>query len=398
VANSSQQFYNLTADPFRLGPDHHFSFSHKTYKKGLADLKLALIGKQEFIAITGRPGTGKTTLLNEAIAQLDASKVVIATLLTTRFEAHELWSMVASSFGLDCYKKSKSDISPELEEYLRIKHSDGKRAFLVIDEAQRLGEGVLEELQLLSNFQDHGKPLLQTILIGPEELTNIVNSHDLENTGKPVISSSLLEPLSESETNNYIVHRLNHAGWKGDPEITKGAAFLVHHFSGGIPGIINRICSRFLLYGCAERKHELNADDMKSVLEELSDEQMVTINTAVISDLEEKINILENESIQPLKRIKKTSIETFITQHDNAVIQPDTRHSDELLSGQDGITAKKTSGPAENSGGLDTPASTTDEDTDNVSAEDISRGDTRLNNDESQAYTETTAIDRKNTA
>jgi len=307
VANSSQRYYRLKADPFRSGPGHYSPFPHKTYKKGLADLKLALAGEEGFIVITGRPGAGKTTLLNEAITNLDPSKIVIATLVTTRFEAHDLWSMVASSFGLKYHVSSKSVIAPELEKFLRVRHSEGKRAFLIIDEAQRLGESVLEELQLLSKLQDDGKPLLQIILTGSEGLKDIINSPGLEDLRKHIISSSRLEPLSESETIDYIRHRLIHAGWTGDPGITKGAYCLIYHFSGGIPVIINRICHRFLLYGCAEKKHELNADDMKSVLEVLHEKQLVSTNTSEFSDLEEKINILENESIQSLERIKKTS-------------------------------------------------------------------------------------------
>ena len=357
MANSSQQYYRLKADPFRSGPGHSSPFPHKTYKKGLADLKLALVREEGFIVITGRPGTGKTTLLNEAIANLDTSKIVIATLVTTRFEAHDLWSMVASSFGLKYHVSSKSVIAPELEKFLRLRHSEGSRAFLIISEAQRLGESVLEELQLLSNLQADGKPLLQIILTGSEGLKDNINSPGLEDLHKHIISSSRLEPLSESETTDYIRHRLIHAGWTGDPGITKGAYCLIYYFSGGIPVIINRICYRFLLYGCAEEKHELNADDMKSVLEVLHEKQLVSINTSEFSDLEEKINILENESIQSLERIKKTA------------------------------------GSAEDSGVFYNPASCWLESTDNASAENNSCGDARDSNDESQIYIEATAIE-----
>ena len=119
MANALQQFYNLNSDPFRLGPDHHFSFPHRTYKSGLADLRLGLLYEEGFIVVTGPPGTGKTTLINETIAQLDANKVVVATLVTTRFDAHNLLGMIASSFSLDCYRKSKSTLSLELEKFLR---------------------------------------------------------------------------------------------------------------------------------------------------------------------------------------------------------------------------------------------------------------------------------------
>jgi len=388
VANSSQQFYNLDTDPFRLSPDHRFSFSHKTYKKGLADLKLALLGKAGLIAITGRPGTGKTTLLHEAIDHLDVNKFVVATLITTRFEAHDLWSMVASSFGQNCNNKSSSDILLELEDFLRMKHSGGKRALLIVDEAQGLGDDVLDELQLLSKLQDDGKPLLQVILVGPEELEDAINSPEREDSGKPAISASQLGPLTESEIIDYITHRLNHAGWKGDPAVSKGACCLVHHFSSGNPRVINRICSRFLLYGCAEKKHELNADDMKLVLEELSDEQLVSKNIVVPSDVAERVKTLEYEYIKPPRRIKKTSIQTLHSQ-DDPVIQPDTRHEqavnvdhhiDDLLSSQDLDAANEPSVPTGHPEVSNKQASTieTDESSDNASVESAAESQTHV--------------------
>ena len=357
--NVSQQFYKLNADPFRLSPDLRFSFSHRSYKKGFADLKLGLDAEGGFIVITGRPGTGKTMLINETVDQLDTNKTVVATLVTTQYEAHDLLSMIASSFSLKCYSKSKSIILLELEKFLWMEHSRGKRALLIVDEAQGLGADAFEQLQALSDLQDKGKPLLQIILVGQEELRDIINSPKLENLRKRVISSIRLEPLSESETIDYITHRLRRAGWTGDPEITKGADCLAYHFSEGIPRIINRVFNRFLLHGYFMEKHELNADDMKSVLEELSEEQLLADKYVVPSDIEEKSNILENEYIQPLNRIKKTS------------------------------------GPAEYPGGFNNPESTiqTDENTDSVSADNNSYGDTRDSNDESRVHTGATVSD-----
>ena len=356
---TSQQFYNLNADPFRLFPDHHFSFFHRTYKNGIDDLKLGLDAGNGFIVITGRPGTGKTTLINQTIAQLDTNKVVVANLVTTQYEAHDLLGMIASSFSLNCYKKSKSIILLELEKFLWMKRSKGKRVLLVVDEAQGLEADALEELQALSNLQDNGKPLLQIILIGREELSDIISSPKLENLRKRIISSSRLEPLTESETIDYITHRLDHAGWIGDPEITKGTACLAYHFSGGIPSLINLIFNRLLHHGYVSEKHDLNAEDMKSVLEDLSEERLVTEKYVLPSDIEEKVYILENEHIQPLNRIKKTYE------------------------------------PEEYPGVSNNPESTiqTDESTDKASAETGSYEDTRNSNNESQADIEATAFD-----
>jgi type II secretory pathway predicted ATPase ExeA len=361
MENLSQQFYNLNTDPFRLFPDHRFSFFHRTYKNAFDDLQRGLDAGDGFIVITGRAGTGKTTLINETIAKLDTNKAVVATLVTTQYEAHDLLGMIASSFGLNCHKKSKSIIWLELEKFLWMRRSKGKRALLVVDEAQGLGADALEELQALSNLQDNGKPLLQIILIGREELIDLINSPELENLRKRIISSSRLEPLSESETIDYLTHRLDHAGWTGDPEITKGTGFLAHHFSGGIPSTINLVFNRLLLHGSFVEKHELNADDMKSVLEELSEERLISEKYAVTSDIEERVNILENEHIQPLNRIKNTSE------------------------------------PAEYPGDFNYPESTiqTDESTDKASVDNNSRVDTHDSNDESGVHTEATVFDSK---
>ena len=60
-----QTFYKLKRDPFRLSPDAHFTYSHPTYQRALAYLKYAAYREEGFVMITGRPGTGKTTLINK---------------------------------------------------------------------------------------------------------------------------------------------------------------------------------------------------------------------------------------------------------------------------------------------------------------------------------------------
>ena len=62
-----QLFYKLTAEPFRLSPDHRFCYEHKCYAKARAYMAYAFMRAEGFVMITGRPGTGKTTLIGELI-------------------------------------------------------------------------------------------------------------------------------------------------------------------------------------------------------------------------------------------------------------------------------------------------------------------------------------------
>ena len=295
VISLHTKFYKLSADPFRLSSDFRFSFAHKSYANAISYLKFGFYSEEGFIVITGRPGTGKTTLINQLISEIDPRKVEVANLVTTHYESHDLLNMIAASFNLDMDAASKSSILLTLEKFLKHKLAEGKRVLLIVDEAQGLTVDSLEELRLLSNFQVDSTPLLQIFLIGQEEFRDLIESPGMEQLRQRIVVSSHLEPLTESETIEYVTHRLKRAGWKGDPAITRSAVLIVHRFSGGIPRIINLICGRLLLFGFTNQKYELNAQDMKSVIEELSDELLVIDNDISVAELIEELKSSEKE-------------------------------------------------------------------------------------------------------
>ena len=78
-----EEFYNLRAEPFRLSPDHRFCFNHSSYAKAKAYMKYAYQRAEGFVMITGRPGTGKTTLVNDLINSLDSREANVGMLVCT---------------------------------------------------------------------------------------------------------------------------------------------------------------------------------------------------------------------------------------------------------------------------------------------------------------------------
>lgn len=319
MINLHEKFYNLSADPFRLSSDYRFSFAHKSYSNAISYLKFALYSEEGFIVITGRPGTGKTTLINQVISELDTRKYEVATLVTTQYESHDLLNMIAASFNLDTNAESKSSSMLTLERFLQRKHSEGKRVLLIVDEAQGLKKDAVEELRQLSNLNIDGKPLLQIFLVGQEEFRDLIESPGLEQLRQRVVASSHMEPLTDTETIDYVTHRLKHAGWKGDPAIPRSVVLMAHHFSGGVPRIINLICGRLLLHGYIEQKHELDVEDMKSVLEELSEELLVIDNNASFNELLEKIEFAGSEYLSSGYEDEHTATEVAVEDDVEAV-------------------------------------------------------------------------------
>lgn len=270
-----ETFYQLKRDPFRLNPDGHFTYSHPTYQKALAYLKYAANREEGFVMVTGRPGTGKSTLINDVVSQFDPKKVLVVTLVSTQLEAIDLLHIVASYFRIRVTSESKSSLLLQIEQFLRNQVDEGRRVILIVDEAQGLRRDALEELRLLSNLVVNNKSLLQIFLVGQKELRDMVKTSDLEQLRQRITAAASLNPLTDEEVFGYIRHRLIVSGWRGDPKIENAAIKLIHYYSEGIPRKINLICGRFLLHGCIMDKHVLYVSDLEDVLSQLKDEYLI---------------------------------------------------------------------------------------------------------------------------
>lgn len=275
MLNIHEVVYRLSADPFRLSPDHRFAYSHRSYARSKAYLDYALLQGEGFVMITGAAGTGKTTLIKEILANIDIASVQVATLTSTQLRSRDLLQMVATAFGLRFMEADKATLLTALEQFLRQQCQSGRRAVLIVDEAQGLPVNALEELRLLANLQHDNQMLLQVFLLGQEKLRDLIGSPGLEQLRQRVVASSHLEPLSLDDTAKYVEHRLTQAEWQGDPEISGEALQLIHKYSGGIPRRINLICTRLLLSGGMRKKHALDGQDARDVIHELQQETLI---------------------------------------------------------------------------------------------------------------------------
>ncbi len=268
-------FYKLGSDPFCLSPDHRFCYRHRSFSKARAYLHFALQRAEGFVMVTGAPGTGKTTLVNQLTSEAQTAHVTVAHLHTTQLGADDLLQMAAYAFRQNFEGRGKAYLLHQLEIFLQQQHRAKHRAVLIIDEAQDLSFGALEEVRLLTNIDLDGRPLLQVFLVGQDQLQTQLNSPELPQLQQRIIAHAHLEPMTDEESATYITHRLRVAGWSGDPQLDDEAILEIVAFSHGVPRRINQLCSRLLLFGMVEEKHRLDGDDVRSVLGELHEERLL---------------------------------------------------------------------------------------------------------------------------
>lgn len=202
-------FYQLSGRPFQLTPDPHFYFDTATHRKAMAYLTYGLSQGEGFIIITGDIGAGKTTLVGHLMETIDRSRLVAAKIVTTQLDADSMLKMVATAFGIPIDGADKSGVLIRIEQYLRSHHREGRRVLLIVDEAQNLPIAALEELRMLSNFQEGTQALLQIFLLGqPEFRDQLASSIELEQLRQRVIATHHLEPMAREELPEYIANRL----------------------------------------------------------------------------------------------------------------------------------------------------------------------------------------------
>ncbi|GAA5180382.1 XrtA-associated ATPase [Niveibacterium umoris] len=267
-----ESFYGFKSKPFQLNPDPTFYYGSRGHRRAMAYLEYGLHQSEGFIVITGDVGAGKTTLVRSLLQRLDSAKVVAAHLVSTQIDADDILRLVAASFGLPAKNVEKADLLLQLEAFLVKLTAGGKRALLIVDEAQNLTPRAVEELRMLSNFQLEDHALLQSFLVGQPEFRQTMQSEHMQQLRQRVIASYHLGPLDLAETRAYVEHRLGCVGWKTDPRFEPSAFDVIHAASGGIPRRINTLCDRVLLAGFLAEKHAVSATDVDDVVTEMRDE------------------------------------------------------------------------------------------------------------------------------
>ena len=271
-------FYRLKHKPFQISTDPRFLWLGEKHEEALATLRYGVLDNKGFLLLTGDVGTGKTTLIN-ALLQTLGHDTLVATVRDPDLEPMDFYNYTAHAFGMPKNFTSKGAFLIAFERFLLDADTANKTVLLIIDEAQRISQTVLEEVRLLSNIEKKDKKLLNIFFVGQIEFNEILLRPENRAIRQRITVNYNIQPLTRQETEEYIQHRLRIAG-SGEMLFEREALNKIFSFSRGYPRLINIICDRSLLTGFVAEVQPISAAQVQECIEELTIPRPVTLEPA----------------------------------------------------------------------------------------------------------------------
>lgn len=244
------EHFRLSEAPFGITPNGKFFFEGQARGAILDALHHAVLDDDGIITVVGEVGSGKTMLCRMLADRLPRDQVDLVYLANPSFGPREILQSMVADWGLKVPDGQPLVLS--IQAALLDRHAQGRRAVVLIDEAQAMPPESLEEVKLLSNLETAQRKLLQIVLFGQPELDELLAQPRLRQVRDRVVHRFELQPLNASEAAAYIDHRLRRAGWQGGALFEPGALRQLVEASGGRIRAIHRLADKALLAAFAQ--------------------------------------------------------------------------------------------------------------------------------------------------
>jgi general secretion pathway protein A len=259
--------FGLNRSPFDIEPDPDFLWLGEKHQEGLSVLRYGILENKGFLLLTGDIGTGKTVLIRSLLTSLPGD-VTVATIQDPSLTLLDFFNILSSELGMGSSVDGKADFLINFKKFVRRCYDSQKSLLIVIDEAQRLTNELLDEIRVLSNTDYDNRALVNIFFVGQIEFNRVLLDPGNIALRQRISVSYHLVPLNHEETDAYIGHRLKVAGTEKELFMPE-AVHEIFKFSNGIPRLINILCDRALITGYSRDLNRVSPEMIRECAKEL---------------------------------------------------------------------------------------------------------------------------------
>jgi type II secretory pathway predicted ATPase ExeA len=260
------RFYGFTTEPFQNSPDLDFLFLTSNHKEALACIEYGISQSKGFIAITGEAGVGKTILLRSYLTKVDAQTQKTIYILNPKVTFDSLLTTILKELHAEPVAGPTSQKVNQLHEVLIAEYRNAQTVVLIIDEAQNIPIETLESIRVLSNLETATEKLIQIVLVGQPELDALLNRSELRQVRDRIVLRARIAPLTKTESEEYIDHRLTMVRAEPRAVFSKQALDRIVKSANGIPRRLNILCDAVLITGFGYRQATISGGIAKEAI------------------------------------------------------------------------------------------------------------------------------------
>lgn len=245
----------LQADPFPLDQTLpvYITLRWQQYLDFLVDPENY---RKKLVLAVGKPGVGKTTVLNKLQERLQYKINLLRVKAQRGLGAEHLSALLASEFGAVAAENSQ-DLYATLQQQIASLQTTNQRYLLLIDDAEQLPRDAKEFCLRIMQMQQTIKPCLYAVLFGESELFTQLEEITQDKSGAADLIITLnVEPFNREEIQQYIKASLKAVEYDGRITLfSQTDIYLIAEASQGLPGNIARCARESLLDIVAPTRH-----------------------------------------------------------------------------------------------------------------------------------------------
>lgn len=249
--------YGLEFNPF-LKNSREVLVETQEYREALFRLNY-LLSIKGFGLLTGGAGRGKTTAVRSWALGLNPSlyKVVYSSLST--LTVNDFYRSLAAELGAQPAFRKTDNFKIIQNEISRLVLEKRQTPVIIMDEANYIGNAVLNDLKMLFNFEMDSRDRAVVLLSGLPQLNSTLRLGIHEPFRQRLVMNYNLEGMTKAEGSSYITAKLRGAGCTQDV-FEENALEAILNAANGTPRMVNKLCNASLLIGNSSELDLITAD------------------------------------------------------------------------------------------------------------------------------------------